>query len=60
VPDGDQLRVAGVEDRKPPARDFLGPGFLGYMGLGHDLLPRRLEIVFAGVQVAGGFYIAGA
>jgi predicted O-linked N-acetylglucosamine transferase (SPINDLY family) len=24
VPDGDQLPVAGVDDRKPPARDFLG------------------------------------
>jgi hypothetical protein len=23
------------------------------MGLGHDTLPRRLEIAFAGVQVAG-------
>ena len=50
MPDGDQLPVAGVDVRKLPA-----PGFLGFTGLGHDTLPRRLEIVFAGVQVAGVF-----
>ena len=52
MPDGDQLPVAGVDDRKLPAPGFLSLGYLRLTGLGHDLLPRRLEIVFAGVQVA--------
>jgi hypothetical protein len=56
VPDGDHLPVAGVDDRKLPARGFLCPGFVGFAGLGHDTLPRRLEIVFAGVQVAAVLY----
>jgi hypothetical protein len=35
VPDGDQLPVAGGDDRKLPALHFLRPGLLGFTGLGH-------------------------
>jgi hypothetical protein len=56
VPDGDQLPVAGVDDRKLPTLGFVCLGFVGFTGLGHHALPRRLEIVFAGVQVAAVLY----
>ena len=51
MPDGDQLPVAGVDDRKLPALGSLCLGFVGFTGLVDDTLPRRLEIVSAGVQV---------
>jgi hypothetical protein len=48
-------RTRTTDDRKLTAPGFLRPSFLGFMALGHDTLPHRLEIVFAGVQVAGVF-----
>jgi hypothetical protein len=56
VPDGDQLSVAGVDDRKLPALGFLCLGFLGFTALGNDTLPRRLEIGLSDVQAAGVLY----
>jgi hypothetical protein len=56
VPDRDQLSVAGVDDRMLPALGSLCLGCVGFTGLGHHTLPRRLEIVFAGVQVAAVLY----
>jgi hypothetical protein len=55
VLDSDQLPVAGVDNRKLPAPGLLRLGCVGFTGLGHHTLPRRLEVGFAGVQVAAVF-----